>query len=79
MFGAFVFEENNATPFSFILLAKNGNKKGEKNKKSNERTPEGDSERQSAYEDHRESKLQCFKGSLEFLWPLKPWDSSLYP
>ncbi|KAJ6668989.1 hypothetical protein lerEdw1_007798 [Lerista edwardsae] len=35
--------------------AKNGNKKGEKNKKNNERTADGDYERRNAYEDSRES------------------------
>uniref|UniRef100_A0A670IBB4 Carboxypeptidase X, M14 family member 2 n=1 Tax=Podarcis muralis TaxID=64176 RepID=A0A670IBB4_PODMU len=34
---------------------KNGNKKGEKNRKSNERTPDGDYERRSTYEESWES------------------------
>lgn len=44
--------------FSFLLSAKNGNKKGEKNKKSNERTPDGDYERRNTGEDSRESKRE---------------------
>ncbi|XP_048362113.1 inactive carboxypeptidase-like protein X2 isoform X2 [Sphaerodactylus townsendi] len=36
--------------------AKNGNRKGEKNKKGTERTPDGDYERQNAYEESRERR-----------------------